>query len=240
VSCELMRELLEPFVDGELDPIRQADVREHLAGCAACTALHQELQKLSEDLRRQAPYFRAPTGLRDRIRKSLRPASAPWRWSALAAMILLAFSIAANVILLRSRSSQQQLLAEAIVASHVRSMIGTHLFDVASTDQHTVKPWFNGRVDYAPEVHDFSDKGFALVGGRVEFIDNRRVATLVYQRRQHVINVFVWPDSTDLAAQTSVRNGYNVIHWSKAGATWWLASDLNINELKDLAHLLGD
>ncbi len=248
MNCELARELLEPLVDGELDPNRQADLREHFRECPACASRRQELLDQSAAIRRQAIYYRAPAGLSAKIRQSLSPAESPWRWtvsgnvwrwSAAAATVLLVLSLAGNIVLLRSRQSPTQLLADTIVASHVRSLIGTHLVDVPSSDQHTVKPWFNGKLDFAPDVRDFAAQGFVLVGGRIEYLENRRVAALVYQRRQHTINVFIWPSDLTLAAEPAIKNGYNLIHWSRAGAVWWIVSDLNLAELTELSRLLG-
>ena len=145
--------------------------------------------------RAHAPYYRAPAGLRDRVRASVRQAdiqdarqsAAPWRWLAVAAAILLAVSAAWNIALFRSRTSSSDSTAQNVLSSHVRSLMGTHLLDVPSSDQHTVKPWFNGKLDFSPDVRDFAAQGFPLIGGRIDYVDGHPVAALVYQRRQHII-----------------------------------------------------
>ena len=115
-----------------------------------------------------------------------------------------------------------------------------HLMDVISTDQHTVKPWFNGRVDFSPPVNDFAADGFRLVGGRLDYLDGRPVAALVYQRRKHIVNVFVWPaaDGSQSAVEITAHDGYNLLHWRRGGMNYWMASDLNAQEMGDFARLL--
>ena len=154
-------------------------------------------------------------------------------WVAIAALVLLGCSLALNFALFRSHRDDRDTLAQSIVSSHVRSLIGTHLLDVPSSDRHTVKPWFNGRLDFSPDVKDFADRGFPLVGGRIEVIASHPAAALVYRRREHVINVFVWP--TESSAGELTQKGYNMIHWSKAGMTYWAVSDLNLDELRQFA-----
>jgi anti-sigma factor RsiW len=131
-------------------------------------------------------------------------------------------------------------MAQAALDSHLRSLMPGHLTDVQSTDQHTVKPWFNGRLDYSPPVSDFAQQGFPLTGGRLDSLNGRTVAVLVYQRRQHLINVYVWPapGSPDATAIESARQGYNMFHWTRAGMNWWVVSDLNGDELKTFANLV--
>jgi len=145
----------------------------------------------------------------------------------------------------RPYPSPEQLLAEDVVASHIRSLMPNHLTDVASTDQHTVKPWFDGRLDFSPPVVDLASDGFPLVGGRLDYLAGRPVAALVYGRRKHLINVFVWP-STESARESSgprsvaTIQGYNVLHWTKPGLTWWAVSDVNSKNLDEFARLLQE
>jgi anti-sigma factor RsiW len=143
----------------------------------------------------------------------------------------LAASVAWNLVQLGSRANQE--VTEALVAGHIRSLIGEHLMDVASTDQHTVKPWFAGKLDFAPDVKDFAAQGFPLVGGRVDYLAGRRVAALIYRRRQHVINLFIWPDGSSSAGKTPIsRSGYNLLSWNRGPMTFWAVSDLSASELE--------
>lgn len=240
-------ELLESYLDEELDAARRADVEQHLAGCTACSEVYARLRRQKDAIKAAAPYYDAPPGLRESIRGALRRDAGTarprtqevpppvrqtsWRWLAVAASLLLVASVAWNLVQLGSRASQQ--VTEALVASHVRSLIGEHLMDVASTDQHTVKPWFAGKLDFAPDVRDFAAQGFPLVGGRVDYLAGRRVAALIYHRRQHVINLFIWPDGSSSAGKTPIsRNGYNLLSWNRGPMTYWAVSDVSVGELE--------
>ncbi|HXS01911.1 MAG TPA: anti-sigma factor [Pyrinomonadaceae bacterium] len=161
---------------------------------------------------------------------------------AIAAMVILALSgvLSYSIFSARSQSHNDDLLAQEVVSSHVRSMMLNHLVDVPSSDQHTVKPWFNGKLDFAPEVKDLVDQGFPLVGGRLDYIDNRTVAALVYQRRKHSINLFIWPSTrSDQAEQQFSNHGYNIIHWTRSGASYWAVSDVNSADLGEFARLVS-
>ena len=245
MTCAAANNLLEPYLDDELDASQRAQVAEHLASCGACAARHAQLLELRAGIREHAPYYRAPAGLQDRVRAAVRnaerhadrQASGPWRWLAMAAALLLVVSAAWNVALYRSRSSGADLIAESVLSSHVRSLMGAHLLDVPSSDQHTVKPWFNGKLDFSPDVRDFAAQGFPLIGGRIDYVFGRPVAALVYQRRKHIINVFTWPSSATDGGPDLDRNGYHVVHWNTSGMTWWAVSDLNAGELRQFVDL---
>ncbi|HET7550079.1 MAG TPA: anti-sigma factor [Gemmatimonadaceae bacterium] len=173
-----------------------------------------------------------------------------WRLVALAASALLVVSTTYDIVAIRSAgrdivqrsASVGDAIAHDVLASHVRSLMPGHLTDVASSNRHNVKPWFNGRLDYSPPVYDLSDSGFPLIGGRVDYVGNRAVAVLVYQRRQHLISVYVWPSpaDTDGGAQrppVQTRQGYHMLSWTRGGMTCWAISDLNEEELRELARL---
>ena len=198
----------------------------HLLSCQSCI------------LQTHARYYEAPPGLEQKIRQSLRQkrsAPSPWLWLAIAASFLLVASVAGNIALLRSHVDPQQLVASNVLSAHVRSLAGTHLLDVPSSDQHNVKPWFNGKLDFSPTVKDLD--GFPLLGGRLEYFDGRPAAALVYGRRKHVINLFTWPSPQPTAEVTQARNGYNLQTWSGSGMTFWAASDLNEAELRQFVAL---
>ncbi len=176
-----------------------------------------------------------------------------WRLAALAATVLFVASTTYGVVSTRDArggGAQRSALvddaiAHDVLASHVRSLMPGHLTDVASSNRHNVKPWFNGRLDYSPPVYDLSDAGFPLVGGRIDYVGNRAVAVLVYQRRQHLISVYVWPSTRDLGAATSpakrtpglTQQGYHMLSWTSGGMTRWAISDLDEDELRELARL---
>ena len=217
MNCETARLLME-----NKDPA----LAQHLLTCPSCV------------IRTRARYYEPPPGLEGKIRQRLRrenSAAAPWRWLAIAASILLAASVGWNIALLRSRVAPTQLLAANVLSAHLRSLAGTHLLDVPSSDQHTVKPWFNGKLDFSPAVKDV--EGFPLLGGRLEYFDGHPAAALVYGRRQHIINLFTWPAAASTAETAETRNGYHLQSWSGNGMTFWAVSDLNEAELRQFVSL---
>jgi anti-sigma factor RsiW len=240
--------VLPGYLDGELDLLSNLEFERHVQACPACARAHEAQQALRAALSNDALYFKAPPHLRERVQTTLHAGArnAPrlrmpaWRWLAVGLSFALFAIIVGSLTLMRSSPTADELLARELVASHVRSLMANHLTDVASTDQHTVKPWFDGKLDFAPPVTDLSAQGFPLVGGRLDYINNRSIAALVYQRRQHLINLFIWPatDATEQAPQMSVRQGYNLIHWTRAGMAYWAVSDLNLSELQMFAQAL--
>lgn len=240
--CEDNRGLLHAYVDGELDLVRSLEIEKHLQGCKTCAQAVENQQALASAMRGSSFYFRPPRELRPRVNAALRRSqkSIPWSMLALAAGLLIGGIFVDRLIQFGSRSGSENLVAQEVLDSHLRSLMPGHLADVQSSDRHTVKPWFNGKVDFSPPVADFAERGFPLIGGRLDSIEGRTVAVLVYQRRQHPINLYVWPspNSGDSTAKTTARQGYNIIHWTRAGTTWWLASDVNATELESLAGLL--
>jgi anti-sigma factor RsiW len=250
MACENSERMLHAYFDGELDLVRSLEFEEHLKTCAQCASELREQQSLRDSLRAGNLYERAPDGLRSRLRAALpaevRPQSISTsrrpviEWLAIAAAILIVLFLGVKVIP-DIGSQKQNLVAEEIVASHIRSLQPGHLMDVESTDQHTVKPWFDGKLDFAPSVVDLAPQGFPLAGGRLDYIGRRNVAALIYQRQKHFINVFIWPEEKNDAKAPEIQTiqGYNLVFWSHDGMNYCAVSDLNTTELRQFADLLS-
>ncbi|HEX6629670.1 MAG TPA: anti-sigma factor [Gemmatimonadaceae bacterium] len=263
-SCAETRELLSAYVDGELAPERGAEVAEHLASCAECAREYEATLETVRTVKEGLVRYRAPDVLRARVRAAIReerPFAAPparregWRrmmvpWRAAAAAVVIAVASSGLTLLAaggRAPGGEERALSDEVLASHVRSLMPEHLTDVRSSDQHNVKPWFNGRLDYSPTVPRLEEAGFPLLGGRLDYVHGRPVAVVVYGRRQHVINVFSWPAGADgdprgvreTKPTLETRQGYNLLHWRSGGAEHWAASDLNAPELEQFVGLLG-
>ncbi len=252
MSCELTHSVLHGYMDGELDAARAADFERHLVSCAECVASLEAQETLRSSIHRAGLYERAPSTLRRRFEAESgaagavpptrmvapkRPQSS--RWLAIAATILLVGALGWRLIPGLSVDSTEKVYASAIVDAHLRSLQPGHLEDVVSTDQHTVKPWFDGKLDFAPPVRDFANEGFPLQGGRLDVVRGRTVAVLVYARRKHIINVFIWPTKEQAtAAQSGSQLGYNWIDWRKDGMELCAVSDVNAADLQELQILL--
>jgi anti-sigma factor RsiW len=242
MNCSQMHKLLEAHHDGELDAANTLQVDEHLADCPHCFGALRRLAALRVALQNEALRFAAPAVLRDNVRALVaqnaaaeRPAPSSRAWlSSLgwvaAVAVIVAWTLTATF---ESRQGDDRLLAE-LTSSHVRSLMAAHLTDVTSTDQHTVKPWFDGKLEFAPPVRDLREAGFPLLGGRLDFIDGHSAAALVYGRQKHLLNLFVWPASTATPRklETTQRHGYNVARWSDGKMDFSAISDLNENELR--------
>jgi anti-sigma factor RsiW len=250
VTCEEIRGLLSAYADGELDLVRGVEIERHLEGCPGCAAALDRTRSLSRALADPALYYRAPPDLQRRVRASVRLAAGSRNrraWRPLVAVAAAAALVAALVAAAlwgvasgRPTPPADELLAREVVASHVRSlMLERHRVDIESSDQHTVKPWFIGKVDVAPEVEDLSTEGFPLIGGRLDYIDGRPAAALVYERKKHAINVFIFRvDGKDRSPEVMERQGYHLIRWIDNGRMVWVVSDLNAKELREFAELL--
>jgi anti-sigma factor RsiW len=251
MECQEVRERLSPFLDDELDPVASREVSRHLGSCPDCPAALERRRKLGESLRRDLEYHHAPDLLRARVMQAARAATrreaAPsrvatgsWRWLSAAAAVL-AVAGGSWWAATLPRLGAEGLVAREVVSGHVRSLMANHLMDVASTDQHTVKPWFAGKLDFSPPVTDFAAAGYPLVGGRLDYLQGRSVAALVYQRHKHTINVFVWPavSAQERFAPATTQQGFHVVHFDHAGMTYWAVSDLNAEELGSFARMLA-
>ena len=250
MSCGEARELIHGYVDGELDLVRNLEMERHFHECLGCANVHERLRAMRLAMSGSMPYFQPPAGLERRLRSQLRAANDAgsglrsagwqWQWAGIAAALVLTVVGTWRVTLMSQQPGSAEELAGEAVAGHVRSLMATHLTDVPSSDRHTVKPWFNGKLDFSPAVGDFKDRGFTLVGGRLDYLDNRPVAALVYQRQQHIINLFVWPapERSDSQIQLTSRQGYSVLHWVQAQMNYWEVSDLNPSELNEFAALI--
>jgi len=248
MNCQEIHPLLHAYIDGELDLPHALEVERHVGACPACAAAIGSWQALHSALRDHEVAYRAPGQLRSRLfagttKPPLETRQAKnrqpfWQWLALGAT-----AIAALALLLQpfAPATRDRLIDEA-VAGHIRSLMAEHLTDVASSDRHTVKPWFNGRLDFSPDVRDFAAQGFPLVGGRLDYLDGRAVAALVYRRDKHPINVFVWPlaaETTPPPPASQARRGYTVVMREQGGLRYCLVSDVNPKELEEFADLLG-
>jgi anti-sigma factor RsiW len=250
MECSAVRKLLTAAVDGELDLRESADVDDHLQSCAACRAQLEAERALRGAVGRSASYFRAPPALEARIKTALPatsvahasvPARRFWQWPIAVGALATMFAVAATVGLYTTLPGVDERIEDEIVASHVRSLLVDHAVDVASSDQHTVKPWFSGKIDFSPPVRDFAAEGFPLVGGRLDYIDHHPVAALVYKRAQHTINVFALPEpegTRDAAPRTASTHGFHTVRWTRDGMTFWAVSDVGAEDLARLVALL--
>lgn len=234
---------IESCLDGELLATEDAEVETHLASCSECRATRDQFRDLRAALRAAIPSRAAPDSLRRWIEDAAapRPRARPRIGSNI--YLLAAAALVAIVVgtwQLAARRAEGATIVDQLLATHVRSLMASHLTDVATSDQHTVKPWFNGKLDYSPPVNDFAGKGYPLVGGRLDYVAGHAVAALVYMRRRHVINVLLWPADRGTAGPDGLvtRQGYHLQHWWTAHYSYWVVSDLGIAELREFSALL--
>ncbi len=246
MDCDTTHDLLHGYLDEELDVVHSLALTQHLQRCPTCTQAYEAQRALRTALRRSGLAFTPPPSLGKNVRATVRRAGraearAPgWTWggwSVAVAVLLLVAVVWRSGWLPMPQILDERLLQE-VMAGHVRSLMVSHLTDVTSSDQHTVKPWFEGRVDFAPPVPDLTAQDFPLVGGRLDYLANRPVAAVVYTRRQHPINLFIWPAPTPAAwpASPLTQQGYHLVHWHSAGMTYWAISTLNAQELQAFAQ----
>jgi len=252
MNCRDTLDLRHPYLDGELDPAEAAAVRAHLCDCAGCWTAYEGMRALGASLRCDACRHAAPLALRASILRelrsrerrsfaSLRHLGSGWNPIAIAASLALAVVTSSSLTAsyLRPGNREDRLVAE-VVSSHVRSLMANHLTDVVSSDQHTVKPWFTGKVDASPPAIDLAAAGFPLIGGRLDYVDDRPCAALVYRHDKHIINLLVWAERSGdpEATESYARQGYNLVRFTEQGMDFWAVSDLNRGELEDFVQRL--
>jgi anti-sigma factor RsiW len=264
-GCPDWQERLQGLIDGELDAAHATEVETHVAGCTDCANAQADALTLRTALRGEGAYAKAPDRLAVRLDAAVRAATAPaplagstiaerprqrahWgfggggamagaRWGfGGAGLALAACAVAAFIVAPMFQTAE---LEQELVAGHVRSQLVGHLTDIVTSDQHVVKPWFGGKLDFSPPVVDLVDQGFPLVGGRLDYIGKRTVAAIVYRRGRHVINLFIWPGSGGLGPdEAKPGDGYTLLHWTRGGMTFWAVSDVNERDLQTFRQLL--
>lgn len=249
MNCDDARILVHAYLDGELDLTKSLELEGHMEECVACAQEYRGLQALERGIGDGSLYYRVPAGLRKRVQAAVRresqaaaprhlpPWSVPGLVAALTIVAVIAWSLAGNLAI----SPRNNLVAQEVLSSSMRSLIAGPLMDVESSDQHTVKPWFAGKLDFSPTVPDLASQGFPLAGGRLDYVNNRPVAALVYRHGQHVINLYSWPSvsGTEPLKKYNVQ-GYNIFSWTQGGMTYWAVSDMDAGELRQFVQLIQD
>lgn len=248
MNCELSRTTVHGYVDGELDAVRAGEFERHLESCPDCRTTLDAVQSLRDRIHQRDLYERSSPELWKRLveqldtaaPKPLAPKAVPrWNWLAPALALAAAIVVAALVLTPLVQRRPTTTIATELVDAHLRSLQPGHLTDVASTDQHTVKPWFDGKLDFVPPVNDYTDQGFPLLGGRLDVLSEHNVAALVYGRRKHLVNLFVWPARNAAIEDASgSRDGYNWLAWRKGDMNFELVSDVSPADLRQLQDLL--
>jgi anti-sigma factor RsiW len=244
MNCTEINLLLHAYADGELDVVRSLEVEQHVKNCVVCAKKMDSLKALQSAFKQSDLTYSTPVSLRRNVRQIARPSKGRetwpdfqwfWKWLAISATAVAVLAIAIRPL---GTSPNDELMGE-VVGAHVRSLMAEHLTDVLSSDKHTVKPWFAGKLDFSPAVTDFADQGYALVGGRLDYLNGRTVAALVYKHNKHLINVFIWPAANAGASGQESYHGYNIISFGASGFQYYLVSDMDEPGLAQLADLLG-
>jgi anti-sigma factor RsiW len=239
---------LHAYVDDELDLVRSVELEDHLAQCSDCADEVASYRALRDGLKAAELRYKPSPEFLARVSAALQEEQQPrrststparsftwWNWAPAAACLVIAI---ASLMFYANRERETN-LSKDIVADHVRSLMASHLTDVVTSDQHTVKPWFTGKLDFSPQVRDLSSNGFELIGGRLEYLDGHSAAAIVYQRRKHVINLFEWPvTGSNQDPETTAQNGFNLIEWKQSGMYYCVISDLNAQELSQFVAAL--
>ena len=251
MTCKEAADWLDAYIDGELDLTRQLELEQHANACAACAEALRRRRALQGAVRSAGLRFSPSPELEARVRAAvldrpapaeapLAPAIPPWRgwWGGFASAAALATAAFLLIPYLGTLSGDRR-LSEEVAAAHARSLMAGPLTQVEASDQHVVKPWFNGKVDFSPAVRDLASDGFPLEGGRLDHLAGRTVAALVYRRARHPITVFTWPSEATLALKETSLRGYHLVRWSSGGMAYWVISDVNAADLRRFAELLG-
>jgi len=242
MTCDEAEALLHALIDGELDAGHTREVENHIAGCPRCAAALRDYRAMSKMIAEAGVHYTAPLALRQRIEAALpRPQAAPNRRAVLRGFAMgsaVSALAATGLVAIVLRRDDVERIQSEVVSAHLRSLQAGHLTDVVSTDQHTVKPWFNGKLDVAPPVIDLTAQGFTLVGGRLDYVDARAIGAVVYKRRQHIINLFVaqTANTERRSAKIETVQGFNIRHWSDRGLNYWAVSDLASDELAEFGE----
>ena len=254
MDCAHARTVIECYADGELDAVTSANFEAHVEHCGRCQGALERLNSLRILIKEAAPYRAAPEHLARQVRSRVptsNTAAAPasqerarawWSWLRPAALVAVTATITAVITWLAAPALKEpsgaEMFAEEVISAHARATLTGHIADIASSERHTVKPWFEGKLDFSPPVPDMSMQGFRLVGGRLEYLGERPVAALVYQRREHVINLFTWPAQPEAGGDETMvtRQGYHLAHWRVAGMSYWAVSNLNQRELQEFVR----
>lgn len=246
-DCESLRDL---YLDRELDHATVAQIDAHLRLCATCRIAHEQAGALQHELRSEARRYRAPPLLHERIHRAIAPRqrafadlrhfASGWKPVAIAASLMLTIALSSGITADYMAVAKDNRVVDDVIASHIRSLMADHLIDVASSDRHTVKPWFSGKIDMSPPAVDLAASGFALLGGRLDYVDERPCAALVYRHDKHVINVLMWAHdgSGSTTTESYSRQGYNLIHVAADAQDYWVISDLNQGELNEFVSRL--
>jgi anti-sigma factor RsiW len=253
MNCQECYDYIDPYIDNELDVAATILVKQHLRDCFRCQQLLEARKAVGALLDNPQVSFEAPDSLFEKIQSVLPAARSDVKqrsgsrfvipWFSVPLALAATIAVVLGLVFLNQGGmfdrSRGNALAQDVISSHVRSLLATHLLDVPSTDQHTVKPWFDGKLKFSPPVRDLADHGFRLIGGRLDYINGREVAALVYQRRLHVVNLFIWPSESgrNTAAESFTKDGYNVSHWDRDGFEFWAVSDVNADDLRAFAGL---
>ncbi len=257
MSCDEAQAIIDGYVDRELDLVTSLDVERHLGTCDPCAQVYANRQILQAAIRDGSLYYPTPAHLPDRVLAAIRQVdqadaacrpepsrarlsfSLRWGRYAVAASLIIVALLGWGLGHLTSSPSQEDRLTQEVFASDVRSLMASNQgIEIVSSNQHTVKPWFAGKLDFSPPVENFAAQGYPLVGGRRDYVNGRTVAVLVYKRHAHWINLYLWPSPGDAAARMETSQGYHLVHWFKGGMTYWAVSDLNTGELQQFVRLI--